>query len=507
MEEAAEVHGDSMQHRKSSPAITSSGSPSNASNTAVNLHHYSPSNFGSDSTRKPGVPPIPPLHTPTSLTDAFHSCSSQPPALSFPPNLSPPPFAGAGSAGMPPPKLHRRSYSDVPVGFVHPCSFSSLLNHSERTLVAQQWPPTSSQELKRDFEWEKETESSADGVSDGKSEGGDTADDLFNMFMNLDNFDSWSSLATEENRDDLERNKLSGLMMNSAHASWNEAESSINESGVGGRKKKEGNKRSAVGDPIPTTARHCRSYSLGSSMEKMNFGNELPNPLPLQADQTKNRSRSSSMHTNTSLDSASGEFTSAEIAKIRSNGKLAELALTDPKKVKRILANRLSAARSKERKMKYTQELELKVQTLQTEATSLSAQLTLIQRDSARVVCHNNELRIRLEAMEQHAKLRDAINEALSMEVQRLKLAIGEITKGKLSLGRNQPLNPEMFQLAQNPHNQMMQPKQEKEQEPEPELEPKQEMQNDKEPEQEMQNDKEPEQEMQNDTSPNRELL
>jgi hypothetical protein len=45
----------------------------------------------------------------------------------------------------------------------------------------------------------------------------------------------------------------------------------------------------------------------------------------------------------------------------------------------RILANRQSAARSKERKVKYTSELEKKVQTLQTEATTLSAQLTLLQ--------------------------------------------------------------------------------------------------------------------------------
>jgi len=45
----------------------------------------------------------------------------------------------------------------------------------------------------------------------------------------------------------------------------------------------------------------------------------------------------------------------------------------------RILANRQSAARSKERKARYIHELERKVQTLQTEATTLSAQLTLYQ--------------------------------------------------------------------------------------------------------------------------------
>jgi len=43
------------------------------------------------------------------------------------------------------------------------------------------------------------------------------------------------------------------------------------------------------------------------------------------------------------------------------------------------LANRVSAARSKERKTRYMAELEHKVQTLQTEATTLSAQLTHLQ--------------------------------------------------------------------------------------------------------------------------------
>lgn len=42
----------------------------------------------------------------------------------------------------------------------------------------------------------------------------------------------------------------------------------------------------------------------------------------------------------------------------------------------RILANRLSAARSKERKMLYTAELEHKVHTLQRENAALSAHVT-----------------------------------------------------------------------------------------------------------------------------------
>ncbi|CAO2143360.1 unnamed protein product [Urochloa humidicola] len=107
--------------------------------------------------------------------------------------------------------------------------------------------------------------------------------------------------------------------------------------------------------------------------------------------------------------------------------KLAELALLDPKRAKRILANRQSAARSKERKIKYTSELERKVQTLQTEATTLSAQLTLLQRDTSGLTTENRELKLRLQAMEEQAKLRDALNDALREEVQRLKIAAGQV--------------------------------------------------------------------------------
>ncbi|GLT94607.1 hypothetical protein SLE2022_123370 [Rubroshorea leprosula] len=73
--------------------------------------------------------------------------------------------------------------------------------------------------------------------------------------------------------------------------------------------------------------------------------------------------------------------------------KLAKLWTVDPKRAKRIIANRQSAARSKERKARYISELERKVQTLQTEATTPSAQLTLFQRDTTDLSSGNTELK------------------------------------------------------------------------------------------------------------------
>ncbi|CAN6330619.1 unnamed protein product [Urochloa humidicola] len=137
--------------------------------------------------------------------------------------------------------------------------------------------------------------------------------------------------------------------------------------------------------------------------------------------------------------------------------RIAELALIDPKRAKRILANRQSAARSKERKIKYTSELERKVQTLQTEATTLSAQLTLLQRDTTGLTAENRELKLRLQSMEEQAKLRDALNEALREEVQRLKIAAGQAVNmnGNPFNGGVQQQIPSYFMQQQQQQPQM----------------------------------------------------
>ncbi|KAL8520345.1 hypothetical protein ACS0TY_011043 [Phlomoides rotata] len=134
-------------------------------------------------------------------------------------------------------------------------------------------------------------------------------------------------------------------------------------------------------------------------------------------------------HSN-SVDSSSLLFNEASIEakKAMAPEKLAELWTLDPKRAKRILANRQSAARSKERKARYMSELERKVQTLQTEATTLSAQLSMFQRDTSGLSNENTELKLRFQAMEQQAQLRDALNEALKQEVERLRIATGEIS-------------------------------------------------------------------------------
>ncbi|ONM03555.1 DNA binding protein [Zea mays] len=426
-------------------------------------HHLSPQQLG-------GQPPVPRSPTPLDLASAAAasgyrrlSPSLRPPAhpqarLSSPygqipspgagahharslsqplffslDSLPPPPYADLGAApavppspppstsdppplGLPPRRAgHRRSQSDIPFGF------------------AQLSPP-----LPPPAPVKREVTAAADGCrSDGG--GGDDAAlyDLVNAYMDLDGLDPLNS---SEDRHDDRDSRASGTRAGSAaESSENEAESQSTSAD-----RKDGGK-----------SRHCRSLSIDSFMGKLSFaaGEESPKlPLPSPGG-SLTRSGSGSLEGGAvalfNMEFTNGEFTDSEKKKIMANERLAEIALTDPKRVKRILANRQSAARSKERKMRYIQELEHKVQVLQTEATTLSAQLTMLQRDSAGLATQNNELKIRLQAMEQQAQLRDALNEALTAEVQRLKLATGEVTDGRMPKGLQQQMNSQMLQIQQ----------------------------------------------------------
>ncbi|XP_076935139.1 bZIP transcription factor 29-like [Bidens hawaiensis] len=388
-----------------------------------------------------------------------HSNSNSNPHSLLPPSS---PF-GRGSLtrtgeSLPPRKAHRRSNSDIPFGF------STIMQSSPPLIPSTNYGSKPIQLVKRESSWEKTgNEGNAEGMGERKSEG-EVVDDLFSAYMNLDNLDTLNSSGTDEKHETREENsRASGTKTNGGDSSDNEATSSVNESGGYIQKlgnnlvnnKREGVKRSAGGDIAPTT-RHYRSVSMDSFMERMNFGDESPKLPPSPGGQLGQLSPNNSIDSNSntfSLEFGNGEFTGAELKKIMANEKLAEIALSDPKRAKRILANRQSAARSKERKMRYITELEHKVQTLQTEATTLSAQLTLLQRDSAGLTSQNNELKFRLQAMEQQTQLRDALNEALTAEVHRLKMTNAELN-GDATKFSQLSINPQMFQLHQQQQQQ-----------------------------------------------------
>ncbi|KAE8719480.1 putative transcription factor PosF21 [Hibiscus syriacus] len=379
------------------------------------------------------------------------------------------------SSSLPPRKGHRRSSSDVPLGFstmiqsspqLVPIGSGGMLDRSVSGRESTFGSEKPIQLVKRESEWKKDRASNVEVMGERKSDG-DFADDLFNAYMNLENLETLNSSGTEDK--DLD-SKASGTKTYGGESSDNEVDSRVNKHpftlngmsfGVSNERREGVNKRRAAGDISPNV-RHYRSVSMDSYMGSLQFDEDTPKIPPL-GNHGNHHSPGSSADANSSkfnleIGTGSSEFNESEIKKIMENEKLAEIASVDPKRVKRILANRQSAARSKQRKMQYIAELEQKVQTLQTEATTLSAQLTMLQRDSAGLSSQNNELKFRLQAMEQQAQLKDALNDALTAEVQRLKLTAAEFSgEAHLSnrMAQQLSINDPMLQVQPQQHQQL----------------------------------------------------
>ncbi|KAK7391268.1 hypothetical protein VNO78_19682 [Psophocarpus tetragonolobus] len=105
---------------------------------------------------------------------------------------------------------------------------------------------------------------------------------------------------------------------------------------------------------------------------------------------------------------------------------LAELARVDPKRVKRILANRESAARSKEKKTRYVQELQTKVQLLGTKVTNGYNNVSMLEGDITRISVHIKALTIQRDALQQQVRIKEALNEAIKEEGRSLRNEIAQ---------------------------------------------------------------------------------
>lgn len=271
--------------------------------------------------------------------------------------------SGRATDSLPPRKAHRKSHSEIPYGFTQSSSLPMMMappptlhlkpqgGFFDRSTSAkenfgfakQQHPQLAKQEL----DWERGFDVSADGRVGEKKPEVENDDELMNAYMNLDVL---NSSGTEEKHGDMD-SRASGTKTTGPDSSENEAESSVNESGgaapthqqvssgnLTGRK--EGTKRSASNDLClnDVTSHHSRSISMDSFVGKMNFGEDCLKLPPSPGIQPGQHSRNNSLEGSTnsfSLEFGNGEFSGAELKKIMANEKLAEIAMTDPKRAKR----------------------------------------------------------------------------------------------------------------------------------------------------------------------------
>ena len=211
-----------------------------------------------------------------------------------------------------PRKAHRRSRSDVPFGYFPPASGGGGHGH-------HQLPPPKVEA----------------GWGGGHLHGGGGGDeDLFNAYLNLEGLDGLNS---SDDRHDDGDSRGSSMKTNGADSSENESDECAADSRAGIRlwseaavaaaaDRREGLKRTAAGEPAAAPLpRHARSLSMDSLIGKLNFSagatgaasGVIPGPNMFK------------------LEFGSGEFTPGEMKKIMADDKLAEMALADPKRVKR----------------------------------------------------------------------------------------------------------------------------------------------------------------------------
>lgn len=95
--------------------------------------------------------------------------------------------------------------------------------------------------------------------------------------------------------------------------------------------------------------------------------------------------------------------------------------ITDPKRVKRILANRQSAQRSRVRKLQYINELERSVTSLQAEVSVLSPRVAFLDHQRLLLNVDNGALKQRIAALTQDKIFKDALQDSLKRELERLR--------------------------------------------------------------------------------------
>ncbi|XVF18742.1 hypothetical protein REPUB_Repub11eG0049300 [Reevesia pubescens] len=131
-------------------------------------------------------------------------------------------------------------------------------------------------------------------------------------------------------------------------------------------------------------------------------------------------------------------------------------SIIDPKRVKRILANRQSAQRSRVRKLQYISELERSVTTLQTEVSALSPRVAFLDHQRLILNVDNSALKQRIAALAQDKIFKDAHQEALKKEIERLRQVYQQqqnLKKMNNANNHHAPLQQQQQQLPPPPQN------------------------------------------------------
>nr|PNR51561.1 hypothetical protein PHYPA_010748 [Physcomitrium patens] len=119
----------------------------------------------------------------------------------------------------------------------------------------------------------------------------------------------------------------------------------------------------------------------------------------------------------------------------------------DPKTAQRILANRQSDQRSRVRKLHYISELESNVGKIEAEVASLSPKIRYHEHERVLLNVENVILKQKLAALTKAQRLKEALNESLKSEVQRLRQMFNQEQPPALQYPQQRPLFLDVLDL------------------------------------------------------------
>lgn len=195
---------------------------------------------------------------------------------------------------------------------------------------------------------------------------------------------------------------------------------------------------------VPTVS--CSNPSSPSDHSSMD-DDKHNNLLPLDHDQQRKQQQKMPVESEEMESASDGQHEATGILSTDNyNDKI-----FDPKRIKRILANRQSAQRSRVKKLHYISELELGVNSLQAEVSVLSPRVAYLDHQRLVLNVDNSVLKQRLAALAQDKLFKDAHQEALKREIERLRQLYYQQNLKKMDHDDSTPKSAKS--LLQSPEN------------------------------------------------------
>ncbi|KAI5400221.1 transcription factor VIP1 [Lathyrus oleraceus] len=139
---------------------------------------------------------------------------------------------------------------------------------------------------------------------------------------------------------------------------------------------------------------------------------------------------------------------------------LAELEISDPKKAQRIIANRVSAQKSKEKKRKYEKELKKRVELLKIKADNVTAERLTAMNEAMQLAAEHKRIKDLIQSTLQHQEKQRAVIKLMKDQANILEMQIHEMNTAMADLSFGEPVSQSQQELYTPPQPPLVPPPQ-----------------------------------------------